>query len=112
MALPVEQIIPKLNEIGLVKDGQPVSLSQFKKFIDVHLYGRSAKSGRYVVYIGPKENRFGFYPPKTTKKETIEIAYEYYCELFTELKYPWMDGIVCWGNLGIPLTYSKLRSTI
>jgi hypothetical protein len=105
--LPFEQIIPKLTELGLVKDGNPVSFAAFKKIADAHPYGR--RHYIYVIYVGTKENRFGFYPPRTNKVESVKIAYGYYLDLFSEMKQEWLDGNVKWGNCGISLMYSGLR---
>ena len=105
--LPFDQVIPKLTELGLAKDGKPVSLAAFKKVADAHPYGR--RPYIYAVYVGSKENKFGFYPPRRNKEESLKIAYEWYLELFTDKSFRWEFGSIAWGNCGIPLAYGKLR---
>lgn len=109
--LPFDQVIPKLTELGLAKDGNPVSFAAFKKVADAHPYGR--RPYIYAVYVGPKENKFGFYPPRRNKQESILIAYSYYVNLFNCEPISWVTSVtVSWGNCGIPLAYGKLRALI
>ena len=104
-----EHLIPKLTEIGLCFDGKPISFNRFKKDADVHCYGTGTNK-IYVIYFGNKENRFGFYPPRTTKKESLEISYQYYLTLFGDIDFnEFLYENVCWGNCGVPISYGKLR---
>jgi len=105
--LSLEEIIPKLTELGLVNDGKPLSFSAFKKYAEAHPYGR--RPYIYIIFVGVKNNRFGFYPPKCNKLMSLKIAYQYYIDLFSDMKQEWLDGNVCWGNCGLPLAYGKLR---
>ena len=109
MKLTTEQIREKLELIGLTKEGKAISFSQFKKVADPHQYG-SRSNKIYIVYYGhPKQNMFAFYPPQTTKKESLEIAYQY---LLSALEDPFMTefdyGDIAWGDTGYPLSYRKL----
>jgi len=52
---------------------------------------------------------FAFYPPRTTKKESLEIAYQYYLTMvenadINEFTY----GNVCWTDCGYPLNYRRV----
>lgn len=108
--LPFDQVIPKLTELGLAKDGKPVSFAAFKRIADAHPYGR--RPYIYAVYVGPKENKFGFYPPRRNKQESLLIVYDFYLELFTDKSFRWEMEHIVWGNCGIPLAYGKLRALI
>ena len=70
-------ILAKMELIGLIKEGKAISFNQFKKIADPHQYG-SRSNKIYIVYYGhPRQNLFAFYPPQTTKKESLMIAYQY-----------------------------------
>ena len=107
--LPVEQVLPKMTELELIKDGKPVSLNAFKKMADIHRYGRSLR----VIYVGTRDNKFGFYPQMgCTQKEALEDAYGYFMDCVSGYMSDWNCGNVCWGNCGIPISYSKMRCLI
>lgn len=108
--LAVSRIDSKLAALGLVSNGKAITFTEFKKVGDVHQYGRG-KNKLYVIYLGsPKENLFAFYPPQTTKKESLEIAYQYFIDIATtEMKQEYLDENVMWGNCGIPISYGSLR---
>ena len=100
----------KMELIGLSVNGKPISFSKFKAKADAHQYG-SRSNKIYIVYIGlPKENLFGFYPPRTTKKESLEIAYQYYMSVFEQEEYnnEFYYGNMAWGCNGYTLSYRKL----
>ena len=110
--LPIEYILPLMSKIGLTKEinggYNPISKTAFNKLADAHRYG-----SLYVFYFGhARENCFAFYPPQTTKKEALDIAYGYYLDCFTEMKQEFVDGNVCWGNWGIPITYGDPRVNV
>ena len=68
------ELMQKMELIGLAVQRKPISFNKFKKYADAHQYG-SRSNKIYIVYCGlPKENLFGFYPPMTTKKESLEIT--------------------------------------
>ena len=103
------EILEKMELIGLTKEGKPISFNQFKKIADPHQYG-SRSNKLYIVFYGhPKQNLFAFYPPQTTKKESLEIAYQY---LLSALDDPFMAefdyGDICWTDNGYPLSYRKV----
>jgi hypothetical protein len=106
--LPVELVLHYMERIALVVNGKPISKAKFAQMADIHTYGRS-RNGLKVLYFGLKDNKFAFYPPQTNKKESIDIAYGYYLDCFTDMKQEYLDGNVCWGNCGIPLSYGDLR---
>ena len=104
-----DEILAKMELIGLTKEGKAISFNQFKKIADPHQYGNRGNK-IYIVYYGhPKENMFGFYPPQTTKKESLMIAYQY---LLSALEDPFMSefefGDIAWGDRGYPISYRKL----
>ena len=103
------ELIQKMELIGLAVQGQPLSFNKFKQYADAHQYG-SRSNKIYIVYCGlPKENLFGFYPPRTTKKESLEIAYQYYLSVFeNEEINEFTYGNIAWGVNGYPLSYRKL----
>jgi len=111
MRLPIPILMKKLNEAGLTNDkGEVISFAKFKKLVDIHQYG-NGKRRLFILFVGTKENRFGFYPPTTNRPEMLKIAYEYLVDTATsELKQEYMDGNVMWGNCGIPLAYGDLRA--
>jgi hypothetical protein len=103
---------PLMQKAGLIgpKD-KPLTKTAFFKLAKPSLYtGNRRKSYIFFVH-NERNNIFGFYPPMNiTLKESKKIAYEYYLTMFestdtNEFYY----GNVCWGNCGIPLSYSKLR---
>ena len=107
--MKTDEILAKMELIGLTKEGKAISFNQFKKIADPHQYG-SRGNKIYIVYYGhPKENMFGFYPPQTTKKESLMIAYQY---LLSALEDPFMSefefGDIAWGDRGYPISYRKL----
>ena len=104
-----DEILAKMELIGLTKEGKAISFNQFKKIADPHQYGNRGNK-IYIVYYGhPRENMFGFYPPQTTKKESLMIAYQY---LLSALEDPFMSefefGDIAWGDRGYPISYRKL----
>jgi len=103
------EVRQKLELLNLIVDNKPVSFTKFKSIADAHQYGRG--SGKiYIVFYGhPKQNMFAFYPPRTTKKESLEIAYQYYLTMvenpeINEFTY----GNVCWTESGYPLNYRRV----
>ncbi len=110
MNLPVEQVNEKLAWLGLIMDGgKPLSFTGFKNRVDAHEYGRG-RSKIYIVFVGhPRENLFAFYPPQTTKADSLRIAYEYYLDtVTTDMKQEYLDGNVMWGNKGYPISYGGI----
>jgi hypothetical protein len=108
--MTTKELIEKMELIGLSVNNKPLSFSKFKAKTDAHQYGnRSSKI--YIVYIGlPRQNLFGFYPPRTTKKESLEIAYQYYLSVFENEDYnDFTYGNIAWGVHGYPISYSRLR---
>ena len=105
--LPIEYVIPLMERVSLAKNGKPISKTAFGKLADVHNNGRRVTF--HVFHFGiPRENQFAFYPPYgCSKKEALDIAYECYLDCFTENKQEFVDGNVCWGNLGIPITLNN-----
>jgi len=110
MRLPVEQVRGKLELLGLIINGKPISFKEFKERADVHEYGRG-RNKLHIIYIGqPKENLFAFYPPQTTKPEALKISYEYYKDCVeSEFMCEYNDENVMWGNCGIPVSYGNVR---
>jgi hypothetical protein len=104
-----EQIREKMELIGLTVNGKAISFAKFKSIADAHQYG-SRSNKIYIVYYGhPRQNLFGFYPPQTTKKESLEIAYQY---LLSAIEDPNMSeftyGDIAWGDSGYPISYRIL----
>ena len=110
MNLPIEQVNEKFETMGLLSNGKPVSFAKFKTFADVHEYGRG-RNKLFIVFVGhPRENLFAFYPPQTTKADSLAISYQYYLDtVTTEMKQEYLDENVMWGNKGYPLVYGNLR---
>tara|TARA_R110000868_G_scaffold147711_3_gene369271 strand:+ start:821 stop:1147 length:327 start_codon:yes stop_codon:yes gene_type:complete len=107
--MKTDEILAKMELIGLTKEGKAISFNQFKKIADPHQYGNRGNK-IYIVYCGlPKENLFGFYPPRTTKKESLEIAYQYYLSIFEDQDInEFAYGNIKWGDTGYPISYRKL----
>ncbi len=68
------------------------------------------KLSKYIVFYGhPKQNMFAFYPPRTTKKESLEIAYQYYLTMVENAEInEFTYGNVCWTDRGYPLNYRRV----
>jgi len=109
--LPFDKVKPKLKQVGLIgEDGKVISLSKFKQVADAHAYGRGANK-IYIIYVGPRDNQFAFYPPQGTKKESLGWSYEYLVDTVeTDMMQEWLDGNVMWGNVGIPIGYGNIRA--
>ena len=107
--MTTKELIEKMELIGLSVNHKPIRFSKFKAKTDAHQYG-SRSNKIYIVYIGhPKQNLFGFYPPRTTKQESLQIAYEYYLSVFENEDYnEFTYGNIAWGVNGYPLSYRKL----
>lgn len=103
------EILEKMELIGLTKEGKAISFNQFKKIADPHQYGNRSNKIYIVFYGHPRENLFAFYPPQTTKKESLMIAYQY---LLSALEDPFMEefdyGNIAWGCSGYPISYRQL----
>lgn len=110
MNLPVEQVNGKFEVLGLLPNGKPISFAKFKQYADAHLYGRG-KDKIYIVYVGiPRQNLFAFYPPRTTKADSLAISYQYYLDtVTTEMKQEYLDKNVVWSTGGYPIFYRKIR---
>lgn len=109
--LPVEELNKKLTEAGLLVDNKPISFSQFKKLARADDYvsyaGRRIK--KYIIYFSCGDREWiGFYPPMTTKNESLNISYDY----LKDATQNYIDENICWGNRGIPISYGKLRATM
>jgi len=107
--MTTKELIEKMELIGLSVNNKPISFGKFKERADAHQYGnRSSKI--YIVYFGhPKQNLFGFYPPRTTKQESLQIAYQYYLSVFdSEHHNEFTYGNIAWGCNGYTLSYRKL----
>ena len=111
MRLPHSILMVKIKQLGLITEkGEPISFAKFKKLVDIHQYGKG-NSRLFIIFVGVKENKLGFYPPTCTKPEMLKIAYEYLVDtITTEMKQEYLDGNVQWGNCGIPLAYGNLRA--
>ena len=107
--MTTKELIQKMELIGLAVNHKPIRFSKFKQYADAHQYG--SKSNKvYIVYCGiPRENLFAFYPPQTTKQESLGIAYQYYLSVFeNENINEFTYGNIAWGECGIPITKRKL----
>ena len=107
--MTTKELIEKMELIGLSVNHKPIRFSKFKERADAHQYG-SRSNKIYIVYCGhPRENLFGFYPPRTTKQESLQIAYQYYLSVFeSEHHNEFTYGNVCWTDCGYPLSYRKV----
>ena len=73
-------------------------------------YDTNRSNKIYIVFYGhPKQNMFAFYPPRTTKKESLEIAYQYYLTMVEDTDInEFTYGNVCWTDRGYPIIYRKV----
>ena len=101
------EVIERMELLGLSKNLRPISFKAFKEYADCRLYGRG-KNRIYIVFCGmPKQNLISFYPPQTTKKESLEISYQYYLSLFEDLdNNEFTYGNVACTQRGYPLSYT------
>lgn len=104
-----ELVIPELQKrLALLLGDKKVSFAEFKRRADVHTYGLGLKAIK-IVFIGTKNNRFGFYPMQGNMTESLKESYQLYVKLF-EGDFEVIDSEdVQWGNCGIPISYSDLR---
>ena len=111
MRLPHSILMVKIKQLGLISEnGETISFTKFKKIVDIHQYG-NGKRRVFILFVGVKDNKIGFYPPTCTRVEMVKIAYEYLVDtITTDMKQEYLDENVQWGNYGIPLAYGNLRA--
>jgi hypothetical protein len=108
--MTIKEAKDNLIRLGLIVNGQPISFNAFKKIADVHEYGRGRNPLR-IVFVGVKDNRFGFYPMRDSKLSNLKESYDLYVNLInSKSNDDEVDDDISWGNCGIPLSYGKLRS--
>jgi hypothetical protein len=104
--LPIEEVQQKLIDAGLIVNNKPISFNKFKKLARVDQYvGYRTKV--YAIYFSCGNHAWlGFYPPMTSKSESLEIAYEY----LNDWRQNYVDTNIVWGNKGIPIGYRKISA--
>lgn len=112
MRLPIDQIDIKLQEMGLLTDGKILCFKAFKEVADVHTYGKT-NSRLKIVYVGNRDNLFGFNVPPSNKAEALKVAYGWYKEIAIEKYYgAYERRDISWGNCGYPMQYGYLRCSL
>jgi hypothetical protein len=98
-------------EIGLLKqNGSKISKNAFKELADVHEYGSGRKTYKVLYFRKTKDIIYGFYPVLANKSDSINQAYEWYLQTLNN-NYEYLDDRdICFGNMGVPLSYTKLRN--
>lgn len=98
MYVPILQ--SRLERLGLIVNGKPISFKEFKERCNV--YGRGYINA--YVYSHPKENMFAFYPHGTsTKPQGLKKCYEMYVDLVNGDDRDVDAKRIVWGNCGLPL---------
>lgn len=113
MRIPIPILMEKIRELGLIDaNGKTIHYSKFKSLCDIHQYGRG-KGRLFIIFVGNyRENMLAFYPPTTNKEDMLKISYSYLVDTIeTDMKQEFLDGNIMWGDCGIPLTYTKVRSS-
>jgi len=111
MRLRLEQLHYNLKVLGLmgIDNNKPLSYSGFKNRASVHKYGKNYK----VVFVGhPRQNLFGFYTMYGPDSDVMKEAYDMYVSLVKGDMTGYNEGDIQWGNCGIPISYSELRSYV
>ena len=92
-----------------IDNNKPLSYSGFKNRASVHKYGKNYK----VVFVGhPRQNLFGFYVMWGADSNVMKEAYDLYVSLVKGDMTGYNEGDIQWGNCGIPISYSELRSYV
>lgn len=92
-----------------IDNNKPLSYSGFKNRASVHKYGKNYK----VVFVGhPRQNLFGFYTMYGPDSDVMKEAYDMYVSLVKGDMTGYNEGDIQWGNCGIPISYSELRSYV
>lgn len=95
--------------IGLLNEnGERINKTAFSKLADIHQYGIGRKTLKVLYFRNSRDIIYGFYPDFTTIKDCINQSYEWYLQTLNN-EYKFLDDKdICFGNCGVPLTYSKL----
>ena len=113
MKLTQKQIEAKLKKLELINDeGVPVLYSVFKNRSAIHRY-KGRKHTYKIVFIGiPKDNLFGFYAAFANDSDTnvMKEAYKNFLKLAKGNMEDFNEGIIQWGNCGLPIVYKDLVS--
>lgn len=97
-------------EIGLLKpNGSPISKNAFKNLADIHRYGYGRKTLKVLAFRKTRDKIYAFYPDIINIEQTINECYRWYLETINGNTSFLDDKMICFGNCGMPLTYSKLK---
>jgi len=107
----IEWVKNHWKQIGLLgENDKPISKTAFMKLADIHVYGYRRKNSMKIWYFRNDRNCiYGFYPMSGTVKQNQLECYQWYLDILNGDYEPLDDKDVCFGNCGIPLSYSKLR---
>lgn len=106
----IDRVKADFKKIGILgADEKPISKSLFTKLADIHTYGSDRKGYKIWYFRGARDLIYGFYPMQGTKKENQTECYQWYLDILNGNHECLDDRDVCFGNCGIPLSYSKLR---
>ena len=99
-------IMDEWEDIGLVKDGKPISKTEFKTFLDYHKFGRG-KGSFYCAFVSnnhPKELCYQFNTfYSDTKPQFTQYSYENYLKVINGDMNSFDNQLICRGNSGIPI---------
>jgi hypothetical protein len=106
-----DRIMRDWEQIGLVKNGKPITKKDFKELANVHTYGKQNQNLRIMFFGHPKEGMYGFYPTVSENKaKQLDRLYSWYLLILTNGNMNYFDqNNIQFGNKGIPLSYGSLR---
>ena len=100
--------------LGLTVNDKPISKTAFNKLADVHTYGKGKNALRVVFFNGFNKDKlcYGFYPRFSGDNKTIVLqdAYTNFTKFLNGNSNGFDNDMIQFGNCGIPLSYSDLRS--
>lgn len=104
------KIVRDWVKIGLLtENGEKISKTAFSKLADIHDYGIGRNTVKVLYFRNSKDSIYGFYPELKSIKGCINKSYEWYLQTLNN-EYKFLDNDdICFGNCGVPLTYSKLK---
>ena len=111
MNLTIDQLKENLKLLGVINltTNKLIPFTGFKNRCTIHKYGKKLK----IVFLGqPKENLFGFYVMYDTDLNVLKESYQMLLNLIENNDISqYYDDDIQWGNAGIPIQYSHLRTT-
>ena len=108
--LAIDRVKADFKKIGILgENDKPISKSLFTRVADIHTYGSGRKGYKIWYFRGGKDLIYGFYPMQSNQRENQRECYQWYLDILNGEVDCLDERDVCFGNCGIPLSYSRLR---